>query len=80
MRGNRRRRKRASNPDSLSRGEEGDCGGLLFLERSWTADKRTVAKIKSQEAVRIPRNADPKALTDFAGPDFAGFRVTASEP
>jgi hypothetical protein len=44
-----------------------------------------VPKIKSQEAVRIPRNADPDALTDFAGPDFAGpdfagFVVTASEP
>jgi hypothetical protein len=55
--------------------EEGDCGGLLFLERSWTADKRTVPKIKPQEAVRIKRNADPNAL-----PDFAGFVVTASEP
>src|SRR6266481_9024658 len=65
----------ASNPDSLSREEEGDCGGLLFLERSWTADKRAVPKIKSQEAVRIPRNADPNPL-----PDFAGFVVTASEP
>ena len=59
---------------------EGDCGGLLFVERSWTADKRTVPKIKSQKAVRIPRNADPNALPDFAGPDFAGFAVTASEP
>ena len=65
----------ASNRDSVSREEEGDCGGLLFLERSWTADERTVPKIKSQEAVRIPRNADPNAL-----PDFAGFVVTASEP
>ena len=55
--------------------EEGDCGGLLFLERSWAADERTVPKIKSQEAVRIPRNADPNAL-----PDFAGFVITASEP
>ena len=64
-----------SNPGSLSRDEEGDCGGLLFLERSWTADERTVPKIKSQEAVRIPRNADPNAL-----PDFAGLVVTASEP
>ena len=65
----------ASSPDLLSREEEGDCGGLLFLERSWTADERTVPKIKSQEAVRIPRNADPNAL-----PDFAGFVVPASEP
>jgi hypothetical protein len=48
---------------------------LLFLERSWTANKRTVPKIKSQEAVRIPRNADPNAL-----PDFVGFVVPASEP
>ena len=54
---------------------EGDCGGLLFLERFWTADERAVPKIKSQEAVRIPRNADPNAL-----PDFAGFVVSASEP
>jgi len=65
----------ASSPDLLSREEEGDCGGLLFLERSWTADERTVPKIKSQEAVRIPRNADPNAL-----PDLAGFVVIASEP
>src|SRR5208283_2235293 len=65
----------ASSPDSLSREEEGDRGSLLFLERSWTADERTVPKIKSQEAVRIPRNPDPKALADFAG-----FVVTASEP
>ena len=61
--------------DSLSREEEGDCGGFLFVERSWTADERTVPKIKSQEAVRIPRNADPDAL-----PDFAGFVITMSEP
>jgi hypothetical protein len=50
-------------------------GVLLFVEGSWTTDERTVAKIKSQEAVRIPRNADPDALADFAG-----FVVTASEP
>jgi hypothetical protein len=31
--------------------------------------------MKSQEAVRIPRDADPDAL-----PDFAGFVVTAPEP
>ena len=70
-----RRRKRASNPAPLSRREEGDCGALLFLERSWTADERTAPKIKSQEAVRIPRDADPDAM-----PDFAGFVITASEP
>ena len=73
MRRDRLRRKRGF--ESLSREEEGDCGALLILERSWTADERTVPKIKSQEAVRIPRNADPDAL-----PDFAGFVVTASEP
>src|SRR5882724_10253161 len=38
----------------LSREEEGDCGGLLFLERSWAADERTVPKINSQEEGRIP--------------------------
>jgi hypothetical protein len=43
--------------------------------RSWTADERTAPKIKSQQPVRIPRNADPDAL-----PDFAGFVITASEP
>jgi hypothetical protein len=49
---------------------------VIELDTStWTADERTVPKIKSQEAVRIPRNADPNAL-----PDFAGFVVTASEP
>lgn len=62
-------------PDSLSTEEECGCGGLLFLERSRTADERTAPKIKSQEAVRIPRNADPDAL-----PDFAGFVVSAFEP
>ena len=63
-----------SNPDPLSRREEGDCGGLLFRKRSWTADERTAPKIKPQEAVRIPRDADPDAL-----PDFAGFVITAPE-
>jgi hypothetical protein len=47
----------------------------LFPKRSWTADERTAPKIKSQEAVCIPRDADPDAL-----PDFAGFVITASEP
>src|SRR5215471_18990644 len=65
----------ASNPDPLSRREEGDRGGLLLLERSWAADERTAPKIKSQEPVRIPRDADPDALADFAG-----FVITASEP
>jgi hypothetical protein len=54
---------------------QGDCSGLLFIERSGTADERTVPKIKSQEPVRIPRNADPDAL-----PDFAGFLVAACKP
>jgi len=55
---------------------KGDCGGgLLFVKRPWTAEERTAPKIKSQEAIRVPRNADPYAL-----PDFAGFVVTASEP
>ena len=70
-----RRRKRASNPAPLSRREEGDCGALLFLERSWTADERTAPKIKSLEPVRIPCDADPDAL-----PDFSGFVIAASEP
>jgi hypothetical protein len=48
---------------------------FLYPERSWTADERTAPKIKSQEPVRIPRDADPRAL-----PDFAGFVITASEP
>jgi len=69
------RRKRASNPDPPFERAGEDCGGVLFLERSWAADERTVPKIKSEEAVRIPRNADPNAL-----PDFDGFVVTASEP
>jgi hypothetical protein len=54
---------------------EGDCGGLLLIERSWTADELTVPKIKSQETVRVPRNTDPDAL-----PDFAEFVIAASEP
>ena len=36
---------------------------------------RTVPKTKSQEAVRIPRNADPNAL-----PDFDGIAIPAPEP
>ena len=48
---------------------------FLFPKRSRTADERTAPKIKSQEPVRIPRDADPDAL-----PDFAGFVITASEP
>ena len=60
-----------SNPSQ----EECDCGGLSFLERSWTADERTVPKIKSQKTVRIPCNAYPEAL-----PDFAGFVIAAREP
>ena len=58
----------------LSGGEEGDCGGLLFLERSWTADEWTATKIKSQQAVHIACYADPDAL-----PDFAGFVIAAPE-
>jgi hypothetical protein len=57
------------------RGGERPSYGLLFPKRSWTADERTAPKIKSQEAVRIPRDADPDAL-----PDFARFVITASEP
>jgi ABC-type sulfate transport system substrate-binding protein len=55
--------------------DEKRLDGLSFLERSRTADEWTAPEIKSEEAVRIPRNADPDAL-----PDFAGFVVTASEP
>ena len=55
--------------------DEGDCGGRLCIERPRTADERTVPKIKSQDAVRILRNADPDAL-----PDLAGRVLTASEP
>ena len=75
MRRDRQRRKRGFESRLPFKRGGGDCGGLLFLERSWTADEWTLAKIKSQEAVRIPRNPDPNAL-----PDFAGFVVTASEP
>jgi MFS family permease len=45
------------------------------IERSWTADERAAQKIKSQKAIRIPRNADPDAL-----PDLAGLLVVASQP
>jgi hypothetical protein len=47
---------------------------FLFPKRSWTADERTAAKKKSQEPVRIPPDADPDAL-----PDFAGLVITASD-
>ena len=72
MRRERQRNQRTSNRGPLSGGEEGDCGGLLFLERSWTADEGTATKIKSQEAVHIACYADPDAL-----PDFAGFAIAA---
>ena len=49
--------------------------GLLFVERFWTADERTVAKMESQQAVRVAGNADPDAL-----PDVTLFVVIASEP
>jgi hypothetical protein len=48
---------------------------LTCPKQPWTADERAAAEIKSQETVRIPRNADPDAL-----PDFAAFVVPASEP
>ena len=58
---------------SHDRSLRSDC--LLLIERSWTADEGTIPKIKSQEAVRLLRNADPGAQSDFAG-----FEVTTSEP
>jgi hypothetical protein len=66
---------RASNPSSLSQAREGDCRGLLFLEQPWTADERIAPNIKSQGTVRLARNADPDALSDFAG-----LVIIASEP
>ena len=48
---------------------------LLYPERSWTADERIAPKIKSQEAVCIPRDADPDALADLAG-----LVIIAAEP
>jgi hypothetical protein len=45
------------------------------IERARTADERAAAKIKPQDAVRIPRDADPHAL-----PDFAWLVITAPEP
>jgi hypothetical protein len=45
------------------------------IERSCTADERAVRKIEAQKAIRIPRNADPRAL-----PDLAGFAVIVSQP
>jgi hypothetical protein len=68
-------KQRASNPGSLARGEESERAGFLFPQRSWTADERTAAKIKSQQAVCIPRDADSDAFADFAG-----FVIAVSEP
>ena len=48
---------------------------LLFVERFGTADEWIAALIKSQRAIRVPRNADPGALSDLAG-----RFVTACEP
>ncbi len=47
----------------------------LSIESPWAADERAVSFIKSQEAVRLTRDADP-----FALPDLARFEVAASEP
>ncbi len=64
----------ADGRQGMGRVREGDCA-LLFPERSWTADERTVPEIKPQEPVRIPRYPDLDAL-----PDFAKFVIAASEP
>jgi hypothetical protein len=52
VRRDRQRNQRTSYPGPLSGGRRA-TGGLLFLERSWTADEGTAPKIKSQEAVHI---------------------------
>jgi hypothetical protein len=51
-----------------------------FVQRLGAADERTAPNIKSQHPVRIPRNADPDALPDFALADFARLPVIAREP
>ena len=76
MRRDRQRRKRGFESWlPFKRGGERPRYVLLFSKRSWTADERTARKIKSQEAVRTPRNADPDAL-----PDFARLVITTSKP
>ena len=45
------------------------------IERSWAADECVARKVKSQQAVRTSHDADPFALTDFAG-----FVIIASQP
>jgi len=50
-------------------------GSRLFIERSWSADDRTIPKIESQGAFGIPGNADPDAA-----PDLAGLVAIVSEP
>ena len=53
----------------------GKFGQFLLVEQFWAAHERTAPKIESQEAVCIPRNADPNAP-----PDFYRLVVTVSEP
>ena len=53
----------------------GETRNYVAIITGWTADEWARASIKSQEAVRISRNADPNAL-----PDFTGFAVTLSQP
>ena len=61
---------------TLSGGEEIDRNTASYTaERSWTADEGTAPKIKAQEPVRIPDDADPDAL-----PDFAGVVIAAPDP
>ena len=55
--------------------DRSDLAPLTEVERSRAADEWTFQQEKSQETVRILRNAD-----SFALPDFAGFLVIMSEP
>ena len=66
---------RRSSSATTANSMPGQSSYHFLFERSWTADERTAPKIKSQEAVRIRRDADSDAL-----PDFAGFVIVASEP
>jgi hypothetical protein len=53
---------------------------LSFVERLGAADERIASNIKPQNPLRIPRNADPHAFSDFPLADLARLSVIARDP
>jgi hypothetical protein len=50
---------------------------VLSVERPGATHKWTAPKIKPQQPLRVPRNADPHALSDFPLADLAGLMAIA---